>query len=339
MSGVLLDPLPPPASPITPTQVSRPFARSTPNSFLNKSTDNVLEGAIPQSVSRPGSRRSSRIFAGGNLSLTPDSINPSPFNYNSGNWVESPIKSESPIAKNGRTPKAKDSIGNSWGVSSIGRGWDWTWSEEPASVPLENGDTDNDASIDDVEADGENDTVQPLPLTRPSTLATRALSLDILPSYVNKKQKMTLSLAEGLLIPQDRSQPSTRPATPGSMSSVSESPRYRRRSSQKRFSLIAGRLSYTPPSSPPPDSSTGSTKAPMLLRLPSTSSFVSVSSAIAPPPTPGKVHYAGDRSIAEFVIQGDVGRGAYGLVKRGREVLADGSYGVSLVFPLDFLFE
>lgn len=48
------------------------------------------------------------------------------------------------------------------------------------------------------------------------------------------------------------------------------------------------------------------------------------------PPTPGKVHYAGDRSIAEFVIQGDVGQGAYGLVKRGREVMADGSYGVSI---------
>jgi hypothetical protein len=75
-------------------------------------------------------------------------------------------------------------------------------------------------------------------------------------------------------------------------------------------------------------------KAPKLLRLASTSSFMSVNSAVAGPPTPGKVHYAGDRSIAEFVIQGDVGQGAYGLVKRGREVMADGSYGVSRGFLL-----
>ena len=55
---------------------------------------------------------------------------------------------------------------------------------------------------------------------------------------------------------------------------------------------------------------------------------MSVNSVVVGPPTPGKVYYAGDRSISEFVLQGDVGRGAYGLVKRGREVMADGSYGV-----------
>ncbi|KAG8852923.1 hypothetical protein FRB91_005691 [Serendipita sp. 411] len=58
---------------------------------------------------------------------------------------------------------------------------------------------------------------------------------------------------------------------------------------------------------------------------------MSVHSAVAAPPTPGKVHYTGDRSIAEFVIQGDVGRGAYGLVKRGREVMEDGSYGPEVI--------
>jgi hypothetical protein len=48
--------------------------------------------------------------------------------------------------------------------------------------------------------------------------------------------------------------------------------------------------------------------------------------------------YLGERSISEFVIQGDVGRGAYGLVKRGREVMSDGSYGVSPLFFFFFFF-
>lgn len=71
--------------------------------------------------------------------------------------------------------------------------------------------------------------------------------------------------------------------------------------------------------------------APKLLRLASTSSFMSINSVLVGPPTPGRVQYAGDRSISEFVLQGDVGKGAYGLVKRGREVMADGSYGPEVI--------
>ena len=46
----------------------------------------------------------------------------------------------------------------------------------------------------------------------------------------------------------------------------------------------------------------------------------------------------GERSISEFVIQGDVGRSAYGLVKRGREVMNNGSYGVSSGLSTLFFF-
>jgi hypothetical protein len=35
-----------------------------------------------------------------------------------------------------------------------------------------------------------------------------------------------------------------------------------------------------------------------------------------------------ERSISEFVIEKEIGRGAYGLVKRAREMQLDGSLGV-----------
>ena len=144
---------------------------------------------------------------------------------------------------------------------------------------------------------------------------------------------------------------------PSSAGSTTSS-RFRRRSSQKRISLIAGRVSFTSPPSPPPldgdsdgDASRNghdyaddpqSHRSPRLLRLNSTSSFISLASTVATaPPTPAAGgaaaqanDYLGERSISEFVIQGDVGRGAYGLVKRGREVMSNGSYGVSFGLSL-----
>jgi hypothetical protein len=330
MSSILLD-----HSPLTPTRPS--FARNgTP--FLSKSQENILDTAVhTQSVSRPNSRRSSRIFAANLTPAREDSLSAGLSNYNHSLRAESPVTYDSPNLnlKSSRLPltpaRERESIANSWGVSSIGRGFDWTWSEEPAQMDTETG-------SDNYSENG--DQVLPLPVSRSGTLLAigRSLSSDVVPSIVHiglqNSIKMTLSLSEGVLVPESQSQSLTQPATPSSLaSSVPPSPRYRRRSSQKRFSLVSGRLSYTPPPSPPPDSSMPS-RAPKLLRLASTSSFMSVNSAITGPPTPGKVHYAGDRSISEFVIQGDVGQGAYGLVKRGREVMSDGSYGVSRRFLL-----
>ena len=51
-----------------------------------------------------------------------------------------------------------------------------------------------------------------------------------------------------------------------------------------------------------------------------------------PPDTSEKETFLGGRSISEFVIEGDVGRGAYGLVKRAREMNLDGTMGVSMIF-------
>jgi protein-serine/threonine kinase len=50
------------------------------------------------------------------------------------------------------------------------------------------------------------------------------------------------------------------------------------------------------------------------------------------PPTPSSsiiTQTSSERSISEFVIQGEIGRGAYGLVKKAREMKADGRLGVS----------
>jgi hypothetical protein len=333
MSTKILDPLPA-NSPIS--TAPRPLLRSAPTSFLNQSQENVVEGAIPQSVSRPSSRRSSRIFTN-NLSAREDSLGSNMqfgiSHFGSYKWAESPVAYESPISKP-RIAHPKDSIENSWGVSSIGRGFDWTWSSEPEKLhPSEEPEETADEPIDtDEDVDGEDDIVKPLPLRSSTlTLGTRSLSLDVVPLITQNSQKMTLSLSDGILIPHGPPLPQNGPTTPVSVhnSSVPPSPRNRRRSSQKRFSLVSGRLSYTPPPSPPPDSTIPRMAPPKLLRLASASSFMSVTSAVAVPPTPGKVHYIGDRSIGEYVIQGDVGRGAYGLVKRGREVMSDGSYGVS----------
>ena len=100
----------------------------------------------------------------------------------------------------------------------------------------------------------------------------------------------------------------------------------RRRSSQQRVSLVAGRVSIAPvePPSPYP---TGPQK---LVRTNSAASYLSVASSTGPP-TPGeKPRSVADRSIAEFVIEREIGRGAYGLVKRAREMMDDGSLGVRI---------
>ena len=87
-------------------------------------------------------------------------------------------------------------------------------------------------------------------------------------------------------------------------------PRPRRRSSQQRVSLIAGRVSIAP------------LESPVLHRADSASSFLSVASTR--PPSPTKSSFLGDHSISDYEIEADIGRGAYGLVKRAREIGKDG---------------
>ncbi|KIY52555.1 kinase-like protein, partial [Fistulina hepatica ATCC 64428] len=102
--------------------------------------------------------------------------------------------------------------------------------------------------------------------------------------------------------------------------SSAPSARPRRRSSQQRVSLIAGRLSIAPME--PPD----------VLSSETSSLVGSVVSTRAP--SPDAQPHTGGRSIADFVIEKQIGRGAYGLVKRAREKMPDGSLGPPVIIKL-----
>ncbi|KAF8912708.1 kinase-like domain-containing protein, partial [Gymnopilus junonius] len=106
------------------------------------------------------------------------------------------------------------------------------------------------------------------------------------------------------------------------------SPRPRRRSSQQRVSLIAGRVSIAP-IEPPPSPPTMLSES--LRRTPSSGSVLSSVSTRAPTPSAESQPFLGGRNISEYLIEGEIGRGAYGLVKRAREFLPDGSVGPPLV--------
>lgn len=96
------------------------------------------------------------------------------------------------------------------------------------------------------------------------------------------------------------------------------------------MSLIAGRVSIAPIEPPSPTAILPGS----LHRTNSASSFLSVATSTRPPSPAAdreKESFLGGRSISDFVIEGEIGRGAYGLVKRAREVRADGSTETPLV--------
>ena len=67
-----------------------------------------------------------------------------------------------------------------------------------------------------------------------------------------------------------------------------------------------------------------------LRRSDSSGSFVSATASTrAPSPAAEKESFLGEKSVSDFHIEEEIGRGAYGLVKRGREIRPDGSLGVS----------
>lgn len=105
------------------------------------------------------------------------------------------------------------------------------------------------------------------------------------------------------------------------------SPRPRRRSSQQRVSLVAGRVmiidhTLAPPLQP-------------LRRSDSSSSAISTAqSTRAPSPSTEEQSFLGEKQITDFALESEIGRGAYGLVKRGREILKDGTLGVRIAPPV-----
>ncbi|TDL28483.1 kinase-like protein [Rickenella mellea] len=234
------------------------------------------------------------------------------------------------------------SVGNSWGVTSIGRGFNW------GSKSKDDDPVDDRKAEEDIQWGNSFDTPYPGPrvfgrlITNGSPkgnnpgLNGTTQSDSRIHSPVFTAEPSSMSPVAQSPAEQGFSNRRSRPSSPqltldvaaGSRPSPSRSPtmpRPRRRSSQQRVSLIAGRLSMVsidPPSPPPPTS-------PALSRYNSHSSFTSVQSA--PPPPSEKDSFLGGRSISEFVIEGDIGRGAYGLVKRAREMNEDGTLGPPII--------
>lgn len=247
------------------------------------------------------------------------------------------------------------SVGNSWGVTSFGRGFNWKRHDD---------DNDQHPDRDKDSRQPPTDTIPPNLLVNPG-LATHTKAAATWGSFITSSRNVSPvvpsvitaltpihpapsfsgSFMSGSLSrsPVQSQCSSPRPLSPSNLiaalnrSPLSRSqssprldgdphvPRSRRRSSHQRVSLIAGRVSIVSsrPPSPPP-------AAPQkLVRSGSAASFLSVASSTGPP-TPGvdKTPTVGERSISEFVIEGEIGRGAYGLVNRAREMNIDGTQGV-----------
>lgn len=237
------------------------------------------------------------------------------------------------------------SVGNSWGVTSMGRGFDWEKNSDATGLsPSDFGSFLSpppllERSVSEREVENRaarirnrlsQNAAKPAkpvaPVTPPSprpvtSIITNVLSMAPVPLPIDE---------------QHPESPSQRPYTPGSIHSgrhnnsgarTPASPRPSRRSSQQRVSLIAGRVLIAPLDEAPP--------SPTLLSKNfhrGTDSMSSVdSSDVDHAPLTINHTFIGERNISEFVIEKEIGRGAYGLVKLAREIKGDGSLGVRCI--------
>jgi protein-serine/threonine kinase len=225
--------------------------------------------------------------------------------FNDGDWDSTPPKLCQPTT-----------TFTSWGVTSIGRGYNWNQREEQGK-----GKDPPTPTLGEAGYVGKDFVAEPEPMESQVAVHVRKHH-SLTPIILYKPLIMTPPTS-----PRDTLAP-WRPTTPiiQPLARSPSSPR-RRRSSQQRVSLIAGQVSIAPiePPSPPPGSSD------TLRRTPSNRSFLSQAESTRPPtPSLEQTTFLGERNISEYLIDGEIGRGAYGLVKRAREFNEDGTLGVSL---------
>lgn len=223
----------------------------------------------------------------------------------------------------------KNSSVRSWGVTSIGRGFDWDNGGETMEASIASPFLKSLDRLEVGNTAGELDHKLDHALLDSPIAASPITKLHFPPFMADFNQTYSMS-------PEHSSFPS-RSASPNgpigpyrsNPTSSPSSPRPRRRSSQQRVSLVAGRVLIAPiePPSPPP------MLPQSLRRTPSSGSVLSnAASTRAPSPTSSENQsFLGGRSISEFLIEGEIGRGAYGLVKRAREINSDGSVGPPLI--------
>lgn len=229
----------------------------------------------------------------------------------------------------------------SWGVTSMGRGFDWDENDDSLDKAYTHRSDDKDTpraaciepAVQIERHDGRRtpNIVDAAKVMRPvtnvtpgspklTTVALMSAAFTAEPAFYSPVPSSATSSNMTAGIPSSPVRP------PFSRSPSTAHPR--RRSSQQRVSLIAGRVSIAPiePPSPPP------LLAASLLRANSQSSLLSDASTRAPSPIESKESFLGERNISEFHVEGEIGRGAYGLVKRAREIQPDGSLGVRFNF-------
>jgi hypothetical protein len=199
-------------------------------------------------------------------------------------------------------------------VTSIGRGYDWNQREEP-------GKRNDPPTLLGAEYVGNEFVEEPEPLESQVPVHSRKHH-HLNPIIIHKPFTMTpLASPRDVLAPWRPNTPVIQP-----LARSPSSPRPRRRSSQQRVSLMAGQVSIgriEPPSPPPGLSGT-------LRRNPSNRSFLSQAESTRPPtPSVEQTTFLGEKNLSEYLIDGEIGRGAYGLVKRAREFNDDGTLGVS----------
>lgn len=243
------------------------------------------------------------------------------------------------------------SVGSSWGVTSIGRGFDWSTKDDDEvevisqpECPLEKKPpimsqdlpkhenskpviaTRPSLLVSPVSVRLLSDTKMTSPGCEPSTISPSVSTPNLTDSPISDSPSRSLSRLS--LHSTTPLQPNVSEAHRPPLSRSPTMSRPRRRSSQQRVSLIAGRVMIAPiePPSPPPT-------MPKILHRSGSSGSILPSVASTCPPTPAREASSlpDVKTISDFLIEGEIGRGAYGLVKRAREYKTDGTLGPSLV--------
>ncbi|TFY78291.1 hypothetical protein EWM64_g5717 [Hericium alpestre] len=186
-------------------------------------------------------------------------------------------------------------VGNSWGVTSIGRGFDWSGKGDEA-----------DAEEDDTTASETEQSCPELSLND-SHSSNPVTHRDIQIFKIHHRASVNLACPFAF---------------------------YFDATYYTIVRLLSGPTTITPIALPDARHVHGDDlRSNKLIRSGSTASLLSAAASTgAPTPAASVVGESGnERSISEFIIQGELGRGAYGLVKKARETLPDGSLGPPLV--------
>lgn len=226
----------------------------------------------------------------------------------------------------------------SWGVTSIGRGFNWNKSDDDdgkqsskespsciAKLEALSQYTTHDFPLQPNMSDSSSAKHQHSLIEFPQVNFTSTPSfqhLHIMPSTTHTE----LSIVQSPIRSRPVSPIITSPATRSPLSYSPSSPRPRRRSSQQRVSLVAGRVMIAP---------IDQTIAPQLQplrRTDSSSSAISIAQSTRPPsPSTESQSFLGEKRITDFALESEIGRGAYGLVKRGRDIQKDGTVGPPVI--------